>query len=116
MTAQRFAWDELPADHPMDKIERRRIVGDKVMISRVTLDAGFEVPSHRHENEQLAVVLSGRIRFGVGEEGSVEEIELVGGETLLLPSNTPHSARAIETTVILDVFSPPSETTGVDRG
>ncbi len=116
MTAQRFAWDELPADHPIDKIERRRIVGDKVMISRVTLDAGFEVPSHRHENEQLAVVLSGRIRFGVGEEGSVEEIELVGGETQLLPSNTPHSARAIETTVILAVFSPPSETTGVDRG
>ncbi len=116
MNAERFRWDDLPADRPMEKIERRRIIGENVMLSQVTLEAGFRVPSHRHDNEQIAVVLSGRIRFGVGEEGAVEEMQLVTGEALLLPANTPHSAHAIEKTVVLDIFSPPSETTGVDGG
>ena len=36
------------------------------------------------------------------------------GEVLHLPSNCPHSAEALEETVVLDIFSPPSERTGID--
>jgi unsaturated pyranuronate lyase len=109
-------WDELPADHPMDKIDRRRIIGQQAMISHVLLHKGFKVQSHHHENEQFAVVLSGRVRFGLGDPAAKEYCEriLEGGSVLHLPGNTPHSAEALEDTLILDIFSPPSEKTGID--
>jgi len=109
-------WSELETDHPMDLIDRQRIVGDRMMISRVRLHPGFVVQQHHHENEQMVVMLSGRARFRVGEVGgdAGEEVMLVGGQVLALPANVPHSCEAIEECLILDLFSPVSEGTGVD--
>ena len=109
-----FRWSDLEVDRPMDLLSRRRIIGEKMMLSHIHLDAGCDVPAHRHENEQFACVLSGKIRFRLGDDGGHDET-LVGGEVLWLPSGVLHSAQAIEDTVVLDVFSPPSETTGIDR-
>ena len=116
--ARVYRWTDLPTDKPMPLIERRRIIGRKMMISQVLLEAGFVVPSHAHENEQFACVIRGRIRFGLGVEGSPEhhEVELTGGEVLHLPANVPHSAEALQETLVLDLFSPPSEKTGIDQG
>jgi len=100
----------------MPRIDRRLVRGEHAMLSHVTLHEGFRVEPHAHENEQFAVVLSGRIRFTLGEPGSERSVELVGGQMLHLPPNARHGAEALETTVIVDVFSPPSETTGVDAG
>lgn len=117
MTAKHHRWSELPTDTPMALLARQRIIGDKAMISRITLKRGCFVPTHAHENEQFACVLSGRLKFGVGADGSPDRKDVVvgAGEVLLLPSNVPHSAEALEDTVVLDVFSPPSATTGIDR-
>ena len=114
MKAQAFRWNELNTDRPLPLIDRKRIIGDSMMISHVTLHAGFSVDSHQHENEQFAVVLSGLIRFTIGKGDDTAELTLKGGEVLHIPSNVPHAAEAIETTVVLDLFSPPSEATGVD--
>jgi len=88
-----------------------------MMVSRVVLSQGFALASHQHPNEQFVVMLSGRCVFGIGAEGSADhrEVEVRGGEVLVLPPNLPHSCRAVEESVILDLFSPPSEKTGVDR-
>ncbi len=110
-------WDDLPTDHPMPMLRRERIIGEKVMLSRVFLEAGCEVATHTHENEQMAHVLSGRLRFGLGEEGTAQRREVIveGGEVLHLPANVPHSVVAEADSVVIDVFSPPSEKTGIDR-
>lgn len=112
-----YQWDALPTDTPMEKIARQRIIGEKMMISKVFLDRGCIVPTHQHENEQFACIMSGALRFGLGAEGSAERREIIvkAGEVLHLPSNLPHSAEAIEDTVVLDLFSPPSAGTGIDR-
>ena len=112
-----YRWSDMPTDRPMPLIERQRIIGDKAMLSRVTLAKGFSVETHRHANEQFAVVLSGKIRFRIGEpdDPHAREVTLTSGEVLHLPSDVPHSADALEDTVVLDIFSPPSATTGVDR-
>ena len=101
----------------MPQLERRRVIGEQAMISHVTLHKGCMVPTHAHTNEQFCCVLSGRLRFGLGAEGSPErrEVTVSAGEVLHLPSNLPHSAEALEETVVLDVFSPPSERTGIDQ-
>lgn len=115
-SATLYRWAELVVDHPTDLIDRRRIIGERMMISHVTLHKGFHVPLHSHENEQFAVVLSGRVRFSLVDLPSGQPYDLVlgPGEVLRLPSHVVHGATAEETSVIIDLFSPISETTGVD--
>ena len=115
--AYHYKWQELETDSPLDLLERRRIAGERMMLAQVLLQRGCHVPTHAHESEQLACVLSGRMRFGLGAEGTPERREVVvqGGEVLHLPSNVPHSADALEDSVVLDVFSPVIDATGIDR-
>lgn len=110
-------WSDLNVDTPMALLERRRVIGEKSMISHITLKKGFFLQTHSHENEQISCVLSGKIRFGLGAEGSPDRRDaMVGpGEVIVLPSNLPHSAEAMEDTVVLDIFSPPSAGTGIDQ-
>jgi quercetin dioxygenase-like cupin family protein len=116
-SATHYPWQELPADRPMDKIERRRVIGERAMLSLVHLEAGCDVPSHQHDNEQFSHILRGRIRFGLGAPGTsaYREIEVAGGEMLHLPGGVPHAAYALEESEVLDVFVPPSAETGLDR-
>ena len=114
--ARVLTWSNLETDHPMDLIDRQRILGDRMMISRVRLHPGFVVEQHQHENEQFVVMLSGKARFHVGGFGddSSKEVMLEGGQVLVLPANVPHSCEAIDECLVLDLFSPVSQGTGVD--
>lgn len=102
----------MPADAPMPLLERRRIVGGQCMLSHVTLRKGCAVPGHAHANEQMVCVLSGCLRFTL----ATGTTDVRAGEALHLPPHAPHSAEALEDSVVLDVFAPPSEKTGIDRG
>lgn len=115
--ARVLKWNDLAEDKPMEKIARRRIMGEKMMISRVQLTKGFQVPAHQHENEQFAVVLEGEMEFGLDGDGGPDSKKVIvkTGEVMQIPSNVRHSARALRDTLILDIFSPPSEKTGVDQ-
>ncbi|HEX5050617.1 MAG TPA: DinB family protein [Planctomycetota bacterium] len=104
-------WSRLPSDAPTALLERRRVIGNEAMISHITLHRGCVVPTHAHANEQFACVLSGLVRFVLADGEQV----LGAGDVLYLPSQAPHSAEAIETAVVLDVFAPPSATTGIDE-
>jgi len=112
----RHRWNDLTIDNPMPMLVRQRVIGENMMISRITLQRGCVVPVHAHENEQFSIIVSGKLRFRVHDTaGDPERIVDVGpGEILMLPPNSPHGAEALEDTVALDVFSPPSQTTGVD--
>jgi quercetin dioxygenase-like cupin family protein len=109
-------WAELEPDHPMPLIDRTLLRGEHAMIARLTLHKGFRVDPHSHAIEQFVVVLSGRVRFTLGEPGAERVEELVGGQVLLVPPDVRHGAEANETSELLDVFSPPSDKTGVDGG
>ena len=102
----------------MDLLERRRIIGEQAMLSHVTLSRGCQVPMHQHANEQFTCILSGELRFTLQPRGggALTTVSVKAGEVLHLPSNVPHAAHAVVDTVVLDIFSPPSETTGIDRG
>lgn len=106
-------WDECAVDRPMAMLERRRVMGERAMVSHVRLMPGCDVPVHSHDNEQISVVVSGRVRFTLGPEATVRE--LGAGDVLMLPGGCPHGAYALEETLILDVFAPPSAMTGIDR-
>lgn len=115
--ARSHRWSDLPRDEPMALLERRRLIGEKAMLSQILLRKGCVVPVHAHENEQFTVVLRGKLRFTLPEAapGAPKTIDLAPGEVLHLPSNAPHGAEAVEEALVIDIFSPPSATTGIDR-
>ncbi len=84
-------------------IGRQMAYGERAMLAKIILRKGARVPEHSHENEQISYMLAGALRFIV--QG--REIIVRGGEVLVIPSNTPHSAEALEDTVDLDIFCPP---------
>ncbi len=67
------------------------------------LDSRIRFVSCPHE--QIAVMVSGKLRLAVGDEETV----MGPGDMVLIPSNTPHEAEALEDTVVMDIFSPPRE-------
>jgi quercetin dioxygenase-like cupin family protein len=103
-----FRWDDIVRERVTDRLERRLITGDRMMLAHVYLQKGCIVPRHSHENEQFTYILQGALRFWIGEHGE-EEIVVGAGEVLHIPSNVPHKAEALEDTLDMDVFSPPRQ-------
>jgi quercetin dioxygenase-like cupin family protein len=106
--ATRYRWDDLPKEPLNPLLGRRFITGERMMLAHVYLQKGCVVPRHAHENEQLTYILEGAMRFWLGEDES-EVVDLAAGDVLHLPSNLPHKAEALETTLDLDVFCPPRQ-------
>jgi quercetin dioxygenase-like cupin family protein len=107
-TAKFFRWDDMPREKLNDLLERRLVTGERIMLAHVYLKRGCVVPRHFHENEQMSYVLEGALRFWIGEDEK-QELVLRAGEVLVIPSNLPHKAEALEDTLSVDVFCPPRQ-------
>ena len=109
------AWARIPEETLKGTITRKLITGERMMIAHVHLKKGDDVPRHQHENEQLTYILEGALRlwFGANDE---REITVRAGEVVVIPSNVPHRALALEDTLDVDVFNPPRQDwlTGTD--
>jgi quercetin dioxygenase-like cupin family protein len=64
------------------------------------------VPRHSHENEQLTYILQGALKFWIGKDDA-QELIVRADKVLVIPSNVPHRAEALEDTLDVDVFDPP---------
>ena len=101
-----FRWDDMPHEKVTDQITRKLVTGQQMMLAHVYLKKGAIVPRHQHHNEQLTYILSGGLRFWIGEDES-KQIDVMAGEVLHIPSNVWHKAEALEDTLDVDVFDPP---------
>ena len=99
---QHFSWDKVRTEIMNPKISRKVISGERAMVAQVFLAKDSVVPVHQHESEQLTYILEGALKFEL--EG--REVVVRKGEVLLIPSNVPHRAVALEDTIDLDIFSP----------
>jgi quercetin dioxygenase-like cupin family protein len=99
-------WEDIPPEALNPLLSRRIITGERMMLAQIYLEAGAIVPTHSHENEQLAYVLEGSLRFWLGEEES-QVVDVGAGEVLVIPSGLPHRAEALEKTLDVDIFCPP---------
>jgi quercetin dioxygenase-like cupin family protein len=103
-----FRWDDMAREKVNDLLDRRLVTGERVMLAHVYLKKGCVVPRHAHHNEQVSYILEGALRFWIGEEPGEERV-VRAGEVLVIPSNLPHKAEALEDTLDLDVFTPPRQ-------
>ena len=103
-----YRWDEIPLEQLNEKIDRRLVTGDRMMLAHVYLKKGAIVPKHSHENEQLTYILEGGLRFWIGDD-EAQVIDVMAGEVLHIPSLVQHKAEALADTLDVDVFSPPRQ-------
>lgn len=84
----------------------RIAAGDRVMLSRVTIEPDGLVPVHSHPHEQAGMCIRGE--FDLEVDGELRRIR--AGDFYLIPGGVPHGARgAGRRAVTLDIFSPPRE-------
>jgi quercetin dioxygenase-like cupin family protein len=98
----------MPKEELKPDLRRRLISTDRMMLAHVYLEKGCIVPQHAHENEQLTYILEGVLRFWLGEDES-EVVDVAAGGVLHIPSEVPHKAEALETTLDVDIFVPPRQ-------
>ena len=101
MTYQSDAdWPEVEA---VPGVHRRVLsCGDNVMVVQFRIAKDAEVPLHTHPHEQVGHVVSGRMRFRLGDQ----ERELGPGDGYAVPGNVPHGAIGVTDTVAVDSFHP----------
>jgi quercetin dioxygenase-like cupin family protein len=98
-------WKDIEVEQLNPLIGRQFVVGKDVMVARVLLKKGANVPLHHHHNEQVTYILEGALEFLIAGE----RIVVHAGEVLCIPPNVPHEANALEDTVDLDIFNPPRQ-------
>lgn len=92
-----------PFDVWGEAVRARRVQGERVTLAVVELAANAVVPEHRHESEQLGIVIEGGVKFTIDGETR----ELGPGGTWRILSNKPHVIQAGPGgAVVIDVFSP----------
>ena len=110
-TFKYIPWKDVEREKLNPLIDREMVVGDQVMLARVLMKKGAHVPLHQHHNEQVACLLTGKLKFLLHHLDSDAPTETIlnPDEVLVIPPNIPHEVFALEDTVNLDIFSPPRE-------
>ncbi|WP_373229290.1 cupin domain-containing protein [Cohnella sp.] len=76
--------------------------GTSLMMMEVQFEAGAEGYEHSHPHEQMSYCLKGSIEFRIdGEKYVIRQ-----GETIVIPSGAKHGVTALETSALLDTFTP----------
>ena len=98
------SWNDVMTERAGEGIERQTIHGNQQTLVRYWYAPGAVFPSHSHPEEQMTVVLSGRITFTVGDH----VVTLGPGEIATIPGGVPHGATVAgnEPVVTLNTLSP----------
>jgi amino-acid N-acetyltransferase len=82
------------------------IRGSKVMFTHFKVPPKAQFDTHFHDSEQITHVLSGDLCFNIkGQLFRLEE-----GDSVMIPSNIPHSVYSENGAVAVDAWSPVNET------
>ena len=90
----------------LEGIELTTLVhGEKTLMGQFKIAKGSAIPSHSHPHEQTGFLVAGKLCFN--GEGEVMDTE--PGDSWCLAGGVEHSAKALEDSVIIEVFSPVRE-------
>jgi quercetin dioxygenase-like cupin family protein len=79
--------------------------GSETLTTEFHLDGGFALPVHSHPHEQTGYLVSGRLRFTIGDETR----DMAPGDSWCILGDVPHGAVILEDSVAVEVFSPVRE-------
>ena len=79
--------------------------GDKISWVFWDVKKGSVVEKHNHIHEQIMHVVKGKFEFTL--DGKTKQYSI--GDVVVIPSNIPHSGKALTNCKLMDVFSPVRE-------
>jgi quercetin dioxygenase-like cupin family protein len=86
-----------------DGVTAQAVEGERTTLAVVDLEPGSSVPEHRHENEQLGILIRGSMRFRIDGETR----DLMAGGTWRILGDVPHSVTAgPEGALAVECFTP----------
>jgi quercetin dioxygenase-like cupin family protein len=99
---QHYDWAKVPSEEMSAHLSRKVVHTQNMTIARLQLKKGGIVPQHHHINEQVAFVVSGALKFVIGDATQ----ELRSGQCVVIPPDVPHSVEVLEDSDVIDTFSP----------
>ena len=75
---------------------------ENLTIAYTDMKAGVEIPLHHHHEEAVDIILEGILEMQIGEKTDT----LTHGMISIVPSNTPHQAKAITDCKGVTIFYP----------
>ena len=95
-------WNEIEREQMNPLLARQALHGVNMTVARLEITKGAVVPLHRHVNEQITIMLEGKLRFVID---GVESI-VAAGDVMVIPPDAPHLVEALEDSAVFDLFSP----------
>ena len=83
----------------------RFIHSANITVAYWDMKSGASIPLHQHVHEMIVNVIEGRLQLTVGTDTKVLE----PGMAAIIPSNVPHTAKALTECRVIDVFYPVRE-------
>lgn len=94
---------EMPCSTPEPGLTRSiGAYNDKLFLAEHRMEKGWIGTRHSHPHDQIAYVVSGRLRVTCGEE----TFEIGVGDSFVVRGGIEHQAAALEPSVVIDVFTP----------
>lgn len=100
-----FQLDSTPARELVPGFVAKLIHTDGLTVAHVRAVAGSRLPEHQHIHEQVTNVLEGELEMTLN--GHTRHFG--PGSVICIPSDVPHSARALTDCYLIDVFRPVRE-------
>jgi quercetin dioxygenase-like cupin family protein len=83
----------------------RFIHSEHTTVAYWRIQKGSTIPVHHHVHEMIVNVIDGTLELTIGTETKA----LTSGMAAVIPSNVPHTAKALTDCFVIDVFHPVRE-------
>jgi quercetin dioxygenase-like cupin family protein len=99
-----YTWDEIPDEAVRPGVRRRAFGTDQAMLVLNHCEPGMDVRPHTHDFDQIAMIVTGRAIYHIGEEPN----DVGPGSIMLIPAGVEHYIEPIgeETVENIDLFAP----------
>jgi mannose-6-phosphate isomerase-like protein (cupin superfamily) len=108
-----YDWNSMQPEAVTELYRRTVAQGEKMSVARLEVAKGSSTRAHRHENEEVIILLKGcwRFHFVTGD------VMLRPNQMLTITPGAEHSSEVLEDVVAIDVCSPAREDwlTGADH-
>lgn len=97
-------WNLMKEEFVREGVTRKAFSGEGATLAYHILQPDHEPKPHSHSYEQIVYILSGKVKFHVGEE----VVLLEAGGLLVVPPDVEHYAEVVgdEPVINLDIFTP----------
>lgn len=102
---QRILWSVNKEEKLSDQVSRQMVSGKMATMARFSVKGGGVIARHYHANEEYIMVISGSLKYNFDDR----QITIRTNETLVVPSNVPHSIDALEDSAFVIFFTPVRE-------